>query len=163
MGTLGSPCSFAVSPPHAFILGCVVLPAWLVREVCQERLPHPVDTIFIVSTGDSGCPEIFPDSETGTAAAIWASCVSIILLKLNWFLIAEEIVSTFAFILSKNLSLAASFLFKDSFILAWPKTRSLKEGWFELKFKLKFELKLLPPPWNGGRAWPHPDLLVDGT
>ena len=50
--------------------------------------------------------------------------------------------------LSKILSLAASFLFKDSLILAWPKTKSLKEGWFELKF----ELKLLPPPWNGGRA-----------
>ena len=87
-------------------------------------------------------------SENGTIAAIYASCVSIILLKLNWFLIAEESVSTSAFILSKILPLAASFLFKDSFILARPKTRSLKEGWFELKF----ELKLLPPPWNGGRA-----------
>ena len=53
--------------------------------------------------------------------------------------------------LSKILSLAASFVFKDSLILAWPKTKSLKEGWFELKFEFKFELKLLPPPWNGGR------------
>jgi hypothetical protein len=32
--------------------------------------------------------------------------------------------------------LAASFLFIDSLILAWPKTRSLKEGWFELKCEL---------------------------
>ena len=129
-------------------LGGLYLPAWLVRGAYQGRLPHPVHTIFVVSTGDSGCPGIFPDSEIGTAAAICASCVSLILLKLSWFLRAEERVSTFAFMLSRILSLAASFLFKDSLILAWPNTKSLKEGWFELKF----ELKLLPPTWNGGHA-----------
>jgi hypothetical protein len=42
-------------------------------------------------------------------------------LKLNLFLRAEERVSTLVFIFSKTLSLAASFLFEDSFILAWPK------------------------------------------
>jgi hypothetical protein len=30
---------------------------------------------------------------------------------------------------SRISSLAASFLFKLSLILAWPKTRSLMEGW----------------------------------
>jgi hypothetical protein len=40
----------------------------------------------------------------------------------------------------KVLSLAKTFLFKDSLILAWPRTRSFKKGWFKFKFKLKFEL-----------------------
>jgi len=48
----------------------MVLPAWLVREVYRGRLPHPMDTIFAISTGDSSCPGIFPVSETGTAAVI---------------------------------------------------------------------------------------------
>ena len=37
-----------------------------------------------------------------------------------------------------------NFLVIFSLILAWPKTRSFKEGRFELKFELKFEL----PPYG---------------
>jgi len=51
-------------------------------------------------------------SENGTTAAICASCVSIILLKLNWFLIAEERVSTSAFIIPKFYHWQQAFCLK---------------------------------------------------
>ena len=44
--------------------GGLYLPARLVREFCRGRLPHPLDTIFAVSTGHSGndCPETRKDA-----------------------------------------------------------------------------------------------------
>jgi len=69
------------------------------------------------STGDSGCPGIFPLSTAGNETAICASWVSIILLKLNWFLRVEDKASSLTFKLSRDLSLAKSFLFIFSLIL----------------------------------------------
>ena len=60
----------------------------------------------------------------------------IILLKLNWFLTDEDGFSSFIFMFSIILSLYESFLVIFSFIFAWPKTKSFKEGEFELKFEL---------------------------
>ena len=60
--------------------------------------------------------------------------------KLNWFLSDEDKVSSFIFKLSRVLSLAMNFLFIFLLMLAWPRTSTLKGGWFELKFKLKEEL-----------------------
>jgi hypothetical protein len=53
------------------------------------------------------------------------------------------------------LSLYESFLVRFLFIFAWPNTRSFKEGWFELKFKLK-----LLPPYE--RDWLFHPLLPCG-
>ena len=102
----------------------------------------------------SSCPGIFPKWLAGIAAAIWAIWVSIILLKLYWFFIEEDKFSSFVFIFSIILSLNINFLVIFSLILAWPKTRSFKEGLFELKFELKFEL----PPC--GRVWLFHLLLL---
>ena len=54
--------------------------------------------------------------------------VTIILLKLCWFLIAEKKLSILLFMFSKVLSLDAHFLDKPFIILAWPKIYSLKGG-----------------------------------
>jgi hypothetical protein len=64
--------------------------AWLVRGRLWDELPRPVDTMLTFSTRVSGCSEIFLLSTAGKAAAICASWVSIILLKLNWFLSVED-------------------------------------------------------------------------
>ena len=137
MGTQGSFCTAATVPSQTSFLGGLYLPAWLVRGVLRDELSHLVDTMLTFSTGVSGCPGIFPPSTAGNEAAIHASWVSIILLKLNWFLRVEDKVSSFTFKLSMVISLAKSFLFIFSLILAWPRTSSLKGGWFELKFELK--------------------------
>jgi hypothetical protein len=48
-----------------------IVPSCMVSAGSPPRMvAHPVDTIFAVSTGDSGYPGIFPDSKAGTAAAI---------------------------------------------------------------------------------------------
>ena len=80
----------------------------------------------------SGCSEIFPVLLTGIAATIWAIWVSIILLKLNWFFTEEDKLSSLEFTFSNILSLYESFLVRFSFIFTWPRTRSFKDGWFEL-------------------------------
>ena len=151
MGTPRSSRLASTRPPHESWHGWMVLPAWLVRGGLRDGLPHPVDTMLTFSTGNSSCLGIFLLSTAGTKAAIWASCVSIILLKLSWFLSNEDKVSIFMLRLSRVLSLVKRFLFIFLLILVWPRTRSHREGWFELKL----ELKLLPP-WNGGRGWFHP-------
>ena len=58
------------------------------------------------------------------------------LLKLSWFFAEEDKLLILELIFLKILSLNTNFLVIFSFILAWPKTRSFKEGWFELKFEL---------------------------
>src|SRR6185312_8135853 len=140
MGTPGSSCTAATMPSQTSFLGGVYLPAWLLRGGLRDELPCPVDTMLTFSTGDSGCPGIFPLSTAGNKTSICASWVLIILLKLNWFLRVEDKASSLTFKLSRNLSLAKSFLFIFSLILTWPRTSSLKGGWFELKFELKEEL-----------------------
>ena len=52
------------------------------------------------------------------------------------FLRVKDKVSSLTFKFSRDLSLAKSFLFIFSLILTWPRTSSLKGGWFELKFEL---------------------------
>src|SRR6185437_13034435 len=136
MGTPGSSCTAATIPSQTSFLGGVYLPAWLLRGGLRDELPRPVDTMLTFSVGDSGCHGIFPLSTAGNEAAICASWVSIILLKLNWFLRVEEQVSSLTFKLSRDLSLAKRFLFIFSLIITWPRTSSLKGGWFELKFEL---------------------------
>ena len=64
-----------------FVPWGIVLPAWLLHGGLWDELPRPVDTMLTFSTGDSGCPEIFPLSPAGNEAAICASWVSIILLR----------------------------------------------------------------------------------
>ena len=76
--------------------------------------------------------EILPLSVGGTVAASWAICDSIILLKLCWFLMAEERLSILLLMFSNILSLEASFLDKFSIILAWLEINSLKDGWLEI-------------------------------
>jgi hypothetical protein len=98
------------------------------RGGLRDELPRPVDTMLTFSIGDSGCHGIFLLSTTGKAAANCASSVSIILLKLNWFLRVEDKVSSLTFKLSRDLSFAKSFLFIFSLILTWPRTSSLKGG-----------------------------------
>jgi len=144
MGTPGSFCTAATRPSQESFLGELYLPAWLVRGGIRDELPYPESTMLTLSTGGSGCPGIFPFSAIGKAAAICASWVSIILLKLDWFLSIEDKVSSLTFRFSRVLSLAKSFLFIFSLILTWPSTSSLKGGWFELKFELKEELLLTP-------------------
>lgn len=102
---------------------------WLFYMVRIWRITGGFTTSF--SSGSSGCTGIFPDSTVRTITEIWANWVSIILLMLTWFLKVEAIASTLAFIFSKILSLAASFLFKDSFILPWPKTSLSRKVDFE--------------------------------
>ena len=80
MGTPGSPLSFAISPPHTFILFGVYLPAWLVHGARWGRLPHLVDTILAVSTGDSGCPGTFLSKQ------MYSSIYSTF-----WFLFVQEL------------------------------------------------------------------------
>ena len=123
-------------PSQESFLGELYLLASLVRGGIRDELPHPESTMLTLSMGGSGCPGIFPFSATGKAAAICASWVSIILLKLDWFLSVEDKVSSLTFRFSSVLSLAKRFLFIFSLILTWPRTRSLKGGWFELKFEL---------------------------
>ena len=136
MGTPGSSCTVATMPSQMSFLGGVYLPAWLLRGGLRDELSHQVDTVLTFSMGVSGCLGIVLLSTAGKAAAICASWVSIILLKLNWFLSVEDKVSSFTFKHSRDLSLAKSFLFIFSLIFNWPRTRSLKGGWFELKFEL---------------------------
>jgi hypothetical protein len=94
-----------------------------------DGLPHLVDMVLTCTRVGLGCPGIPPDSEEAKEAASWASCVSIILLKLSWFFMAEVKDSMVELRFSRTFSLASSFLFKLLLILDWPKTRSLMEGW----------------------------------
>ena len=149
MGTPGSSCTANTRLSQESFFGGLYLPAWLLCGGLRDELPHLVDIMLTFSTGVSGCPEIFPLSIAGNETTICASWVSIILLKLNWFLRVEDKDSSLTFKLSRDLSLAKSFLFIFLLILTWPRTSSLKGGWFELKFELKEELYLLPPK-NGG-------------
>ena len=93
MGTPGSSCTAATMPSQTSFLGGVYLPAWLLRGGHRDELPRPIDTMLTFSTGVLGCPGIFLLSTAGKATAICASWVSIILLKLNWFLRVEDKVS----------------------------------------------------------------------
>jgi hypothetical protein len=63
-----------------------------------------VDTAQTFSQEDTGCPEISPSSAKGTKVGYEAKWVSIILLKLSWFLRAEERLSILVLRLSKPLS-----------------------------------------------------------
>ena len=78
-----------------------------------------VDTMMTFSTGASGCPGIFPLS-----TVVW---------KHQFVQVEFLSVSIFIFKLYWVLSLAKSFLFMFSIILAWSNTSSLQGGWFELK------------------------------
>ena len=146
MGTPRSSCTATTMPSQTSFLGGMYLPTWLLRGGLRDELPSPVDTMLTFSTEVSGCPGIFPLSIVGNEAAICASWVSIIFLKLNWFLRVEDKVSSLTFKHSRDLSLAKSFLFIFSLILTWPRTSSLKGGWFELTFELTFS-------WGHVRSW----------
>ena len=76
----------------------------------------------------------------GHEDASWATWVSIILLKLNLFLIIELNPFSCAAIDSKILSLARNFLLILSLICFWPYTRSFIVGW-------KLLLKFVPCCW----------------
>jgi hypothetical protein len=102
---------------------------WLDANVLLDGLPHLVDMALTFSRVGSGCPGIPPDSEEDKEAASWASWVSIILLKVRWFFMAEVKDSMVDLRFSRTFSLVARFLFKLSLILASPKIRSLMEGW----------------------------------
>ena len=117
--------------PWGIVPTCTVSSWWHPGRVAPSR-EHHVDTFY----GGSGYTGISPFSATGKAAAICASWVSMILLKLYWFLSVEDKVSSLTFRFSRVLSLAKSFLFIFSLILTWSSTSSLKGGWFELKFEL---------------------------
>src|SRR6185503_13858182 len=110
MGTPGSSCTATTRPSQESFPGELYLPSWLVHGGIRDELPHPESTMLTLSTGGSGCLGIFPFSATGKAVAICASWVSIILLKLDWFLSVEDI-SRFTFRFFRVLSLAKSFLF----------------------------------------------------
>ena len=74
----------------------------------------------------------FPKWSIAIAAAISKIWVSIILLKLNWFFTKEDKLSILELMFSSVLSLYINFLVIFSLILAWPNTKSFREGWFEL-------------------------------
>ena len=67
-------CALAATrPSQVSFFGGLYLPAWLVQEVCRGRLPHLVDTIFAVSTGDSGCPGLRNRNSSSYLCQIWAA------------------------------------------------------------------------------------------
>ena len=57
-----------------------------------------------------GCPGSLPAFSVGIAAAIWASYVSIILLKLSWFCTEEARFSIFVFMFSKPYHWITTYL-----------------------------------------------------
>jgi hypothetical protein len=85
-----------------------------------------VATKLTFSTGFSDCLGIFPVSTIGTAAAICASWVLIILLKFNWFLRAEDKVSIFILILSKVYHWPKVFFSKICLFFLGPRQDLLK-------------------------------------
>ena len=108
---------------------------WIYKIIMASRyrgLPNLVEAILIDSREVLGFPRIFPESEIGSAVAIWAIWVSIILLKLNWFLTDEDRFPSFVFMFSTIFSLYESLLVIFLLIFVWSKTRSFKEGYFEL-------------------------------
>jgi len=62
---------------------------WLGFGGSRVVLPPLVVTAFTFSREFSGWAGIFPLVSIGIATTIWASCVSIVVLKLNWLLTAE--------------------------------------------------------------------------
>jgi hypothetical protein len=71
-----------------------------------------MDMALTCSRVGSGCPRIPPNSEEGKEATSWVCWVSIILLKLSWFFMAEVKDSMVELRFSRTFSLVASFLFK---------------------------------------------------
>ena len=141
-GAVSSSCSLFCDEGSSSLCS-FSLPTWLGFGGSRVDLPPLVVTALTFSREFSGCSGIFPALSTGIAATIWANCVYIILLKLNWFLTEKVKPSIFELIFSIIFSLETSFFMIFSFILACPRTKSFKEGWFELKFEL--------PPWYWGR------------
>ena len=90
--------------PWGIVPTCMVSAWWPSRRVTPSS-----GHMLTFSIGASGCPGIFPFSPASKDAAICASCVSIILLKLNWFLRVDDKVSTLIFKFSRVLSLAKNF------------------------------------------------------